>query len=433
MKAVYLKTMVCATVILVVCLASFAFITRYTAYDLWEGSGPLARLIPIGFEGTVHAYQTGGAQKLSTYIADFHTAYPNNHIYLLMDGVDLRTNSDLSDLKRQADSPWQRFHFFGPIFLTRSSPDRRYEFILTAEPLRSPFRTYAMYYVVLLFAVAILCWVLLFQFAAPLAELTGVVRSFGDGRLNSRVKSVRNDGIGELGQAFNQMADRIQALLAAERQLLQDISHELRSPLARLSVAAELTRNPEDRDSAISQIHKEIDRLTGLLEGLIQVTRAKSDAGTQSLSHVLLDELIRELIDDNAIEAAARECRLQLKGSAGLSLLADRELLRRAIENLLRNAIRYSPEHSTIEVEVIGTESSASISVRDYGPGVPAEALSQIFDPFFRVDDSRDMATGGMGLGLSISQRAVHLHHGQIRAENANPGLRISMDLPLNA
>jgi signal transduction histidine kinase len=116
-----------------------------------------------------------------------------------------------------------------------------------------------------------------------------------------------------------------------------------------------------------------------------------------------------------------------------LTLVADRELLRRAIENLLRNAIRYSPIGSTIEIDISGTVSNASISVRDYGPGVPTAALAHIFDPFFRVDGSRDMATGGIGLGLSITRRAIHLHHGQIWAENADPGLRVRMDLPLDA
>ena len=124
---------------------------------------------------------------------------------------------------------------------------------------------------------------------------------------------------------------------------------------------------------------------------------------------------------------------MQLHGSTNVNVEADKELLRRAVENLLRNAIRYSPAGKNIEIDVSGSASNASISVRDYGPGVPASALSHIFDPFFRVDNSRDMATGGIGLGLSITQRAIQLHHGQIRAENADPGLRVCMDLPLKA
>jgi two-component system sensor histidine kinase CpxA len=273
----------------------------------------------------------------------------------------------------------------------------------------------------------------MFQFAAPLNELAGVVRRFGDGELGVRVKLDRRDSIGDLAQAFNQMAERTQTLLQAERQLLQDISHELRSPLARLSVAAELTRDADERDSAVTQIHKEVDRLTELLEGLIQITRVEADPRVHKLGPVSVTDLVREVIDDCAIEANARGCHLDMRGWTKVTVEADKELLRRAVENLLRNAIRYSPAGKSIEIHVSGSASNASISVRDYGPGVPASALSHIFDPFFRVDHSRDMATGGIGLGLSITQRAIHLHHGQIRAENADPGLRVCMELPLKA
>ncbi len=431
MKSLYIKTMMWVTGILVVCLVLFIVISRYRVYDLWLDEAPLGKLVAEESQDAIHAYEMGGVENLSKYISKLERAYPTNRYYLLMNDIDLRTGSDASELRRQADSSWQRLRFAGPVLIRRSSPDGRYTFILASGPLSS-IGTYATYYLVFLLAVAVICWVLMFRFAAPLNELAHVVRSFGEGGLTARVQAVRRDSIGDLGRAFNQMADRIQALLAAERQLLQDISHEVRSPLARLAVAAELTRNSAERDAAISQIHKEVDRLTTLLEGLIQITRASSGAGTQPLNDVDLDALISELIEDCAIEATARGCPLRLHGTTGVTLAADRELLRRAIENLLRNAIRYSPVGSTIEIGINGTESNASISVRDYGPGVPTAALTNMFDPFFRVDGSRDAATGGIGLGLSITRRAIHLHHGQIWAENANPGLRVRMDLPLN-
>ena len=129
--------------------------------------------------------------------------------------------------------------------------------------------------------------------------------------------------------------------------------------------------------------------------------------------------------------ANARECRLILRGSSDLVLHGDRELLRRALENILRNAIRHAPEGTDIEITLNNTAMNASISVRDYGPGVPAEALTAIFTPFFRVDNSRNTATGGMGLGLSIAERAIRVHHGNLWAENAEPGLRVCVDLPV--
>jgi signal transduction histidine kinase len=343
------------------------------------------------------------------------------------------TGKDISDIQRMAEAKWERLHVGAPHVLARKTGDGQYVYIMEFATFSNNLRMYLLYYLVLLSAIALLAWVLMFQFATPLNELAEVVRRFGDGELDVRAKLDRRDSIGDLGQAFNQMAERTQTLLDAERQLLQDISHELRSPLARLSVAAELTRNSDEREGAVAQIHKEVDRLTELLEGLIQITRVEADPRVHKLAPVGVADLVREVIDDCAIEANARGCQLELHGSTRVTVQADKELLRRAVENLLRNAIRYSPAGKSIEVHVSGSASSASISVRDYGPGVPTSALSHIFDPFFRVDNSRDMATGGIGLGLSITQRAIHLHHGQIRAENADPGLRVCMELPLKA
>lgn len=431
MRSVYLKTMMLAAAVLVACLLVFALIGRHRAYSMWREDETLGEMLSAQFDRAILEYERGGAPSLSSYLTYLATTYPKNQYQFLADGKDPLTGSELSALRRMADSWREKLHLGAPIVIGRSSADGRYVFLFRLPEFHSNLPTYAMYYAVLLSAVAILCWVLVFQFAAPLNELVEVVRRFGNGQLTARVKFLRDDGIGDMGRAFNQMAGRIEKLLAAERQLLQDISHELRSPLARLSVAAELTRKEEDRDAAVAQIHKEVERLTELLESLIQITRAERGTGTQVFSDVPLDDLVREVIEDCAIEATARGCQLQLNGLTGLTLSADRELLRRAIENLLRNAIRYSLPGGKIEIDIRGTESNASITVRDYGPGVPAAALTHIFDPFFRVDGSRDMETGGMGLGLSITQRALHLHHGQVSAENANPGLRVHVHLPL--
>ena len=112
-------------------------------------------------------------------------------------------------------------------------------------------------------------------------------------------------------------------------------------------------------------------------------------------------------------------------------VLGNRELLRRAVENVLRNGIRYSPEQSTIDVSITEDGCAANIAVRDYGPGVPEDALTRIFDPFFRVEEARDASGGGSGLGLSIAKRAMQVHHGSITAENASPGLLVRIAIPL--
>ena len=139
-----------------------------------------------------------------------------------------------------------------------------------------------------------------------------------------------------------------------------------------------------------------------------------------------LDQLLTEIVEDCRVEASARDAEITLDGLAPRSMYGDREVLRRAIENVLRNAIRYSPSGGEIEVKLDGER----ISIRDHGPGVPEEALAKIFQPFFRLDDSRDTATGGVGLGLAIAQRAASLHHGKLWVENAHPGLRVWIELP---
>jgi two-component system sensor histidine kinase CpxA len=270
--------------------------------------------------------------------------------------------------------------------------------------------------------------------ANPLRVLAGKVEQFGRGDLAVRMQMKRNDEIGNLARAFDQMADRIGTLLTAERRLLQDISHELRSPLARLSFATELVRTADDREAAVARIKKEVTRLTSLVSSLLEVTRAEGDPSARSVQAVSLDGLLAEVVEDCRIEADARHCRVRLNRgedkSGPLEARGDGELLRRAFENVLRNAIRHAPEDTEVEVTLERHAPVSLVSVRDYGPGVPPELLPSIFQPFFRVDAARDNSSGGVGLGLAIAYRAIMLHSGRIWAENAAPGLVVRIELP---
>jgi two-component system sensor histidine kinase CpxA len=225
------------------------------------------------------------------------------------------------------------------------------------------------------------------------------------------------------------MAERIGTLLTSERRLLQDVSHELRSPLARLSFAAELAGTSENRGAAVSRLKKEIQRLTDLVDALLQ-TQAEGESRSIVEADVELSSLLSEIAEDCAVEAEARGCRVVLNGHSA-TIPGDRELLRRAVENVIRNAVRYSPKDSTIDVEYGADDHEAYISVRDYGPGVPHDSLGKIFEPFFRVDDSRNRSTGGVGLGLAIAHRAIVSHDGRIWAESADPGLIVRIEFPL--
>jgi two-component system sensor histidine kinase CpxA len=287
------------------------------------------------------------------------------------------------------------------------------------------------YYFLILIAVALVCWVLALNIATPLHDLARAVDRFGRGELGVRLKSRRTDEIGDLSRSFDRMAERIGTLMTAERRLLQDVSHELRSPLARLSFAAELTRSAPDRGAAVDRLKKEIDRLTSLVSALVEVTRAEGDPSVAHLEPLHLGDLVRNVVEDCRMDADARGCCIGLNGDLGLIFRGDRELLRRAVENVVRNAIRHTPQGSAVDVKMESVGPSVRIRICDSGPGVPEELLPQIFQPFFRVDDSRNISTGGVGLGLAIAYRAISVHHGRLSAQNTNPGLSVCIELPL--
>lgn len=276
---------------------------------------------------------------------------------------------------------------------------------------------------------AVLCYVLARHVTSPIRNMQKTVERFGDGDFTARVNSRRADELGQLGRTFDRMAERIDNLLKAQRRLLQDISHELRSPLARLGVAVELARGGADLDSSLNRIEREGTRLNTLVGELIQVTRGEGDPQGLATEQIRLDELVETIVDDTRIEAEKRHVILNASVSK-VTMEGNPELLRRAIENLVRNAIRYSPEQTTVDVSLSKVGSVYRVSVRDHGAGVPEESLSSIFDPFYRVEKDRGRTSGGVGLGLAIAKRAVELHRGTMRAQNVKPGLRVEIDLP---
>jgi two-component system sensor histidine kinase CpxA len=190
--------------------------------------------------------------------------------------------------------------------------------------------------------------------------------------------------------------------------------------------------NP-DPAAAIARANKEVERLATLIGELLQVTRAEGDPQSRNVSAVSLGAFLAELVESCRIEAEARGCKLNLRVAAHSTWSGDRELLHRAVENLIRNAISYSPQGASIDVELARENAEVVIRVRDYGPGVPETELDKIFRPFYRVEEHRGRNNGGVGLGLAIAQRAVAVHHGAIRANNASPGLVLEIRLPAPA
>jgi signal transduction histidine kinase len=268
----------------------------------------------------------------------------------------------------------------------------------------------------------------------PLAKLGEAAAGIAEGRLETRVgPSLRNrrDEIAGLARNFDVMAERIEALVTGQRRLLGDVSHELRSPLSRLIVALSLVKQGPAEEAAenLERIGLEARRLDTLIGQLLALTRIDSGVDRGSPAPLELTDLVQEIANDGDFEARARNRRVVIQTADACTLTGFEELLRSAVENVVRNAIRYTAEGTSVEISLQAGPSRALLRVRDYGPGVPENMLSEIFLPFRRVANGN---SEGAGLGLAIAERAVHVHRGTIRASNAQPhGLIVEIDLPL--
>lgn len=288
---------------------------------------------------------------------------------------------------------------------------------------------------------------------APTARLRRATQQLASGDLTARVGAqmgARRDELADLGGDFDVMAQRIQSLVVAERRLLGDISHELRSPLARMQVALDLANQTADEETRgfLARIEREGARLNELIGQLLALTRLETTGASAPREPVNLAELLAEVVGDADFEARSENRKVRVTSSQECFVSGNAQLLRSAMENVIRNATRYTREGTEIEVALQREEKAttsrrstpasrqggawAVINVRDYGPGVPEASLSKLFDPFYRVADARDRQSGGVGLGLSIAERAVRFHGGTIAATNApGGGLLMEIRLPL--
>jgi two-component system sensor histidine kinase CpxA len=303
-------------------------------------------------------------------------------------------------------------------------------------------RAQALRLLAVVLTAALACYGLARYVTRPLAILRSTTRALARGDLRVRVGDTmgrRTDEFAELGRDFDRMAARIDALLSAERRLLRDISHELRSPLARLNVALGLARQRAGGDTtALDRIEREAERLNLLIGQLLTLARLESGAAEPARADVDLAAVVREVVDDAAFEAQGRGRRVRLVTACDDAVVGDPELLRSAVENVVRNALRHTPESTTVDVALRhdGPHEAGQVcvAVRDHGGGVPEASLPYIFEPFYRVGDARTRAAGGVGLGLTIVDRTIRLHGGTVRAANApGGGLVVELRLPASA
>ena len=286
----------------------------------------------------------------------------------------------------------------------------------------------------------------------PLRSLARAFRTFTEGDLDTRLPVDGPSYWGRFDSAdvttlmanFNSMADRVTELIDAQKMLIRDISHELRSPVARLRMAVELAREDSSADQSVfDQMEQEAEKVNDLIGEMLTMSLLESTAQKPRLDSFHLQSLIEDLMETADFEASVRGCRIEFQASVTDSLMMGQsEMLSRAVENILRNAIRYTPPGGLIEVELssLNPHEAASVqsacgglkvSVRDTGPGIPVDHLSQIFRPFYRVDMARSESSGGFGVGLAIAERAVHLHGGKILASNRpTGGLDVQILLP---
>jgi two-component system sensor histidine kinase CpxA len=289
---------------------------------------------------------------------------------------------------------------------------------------------------VLLFTVAgaIFCYLISRYLTKPLYKLSEAAANIAEGRLDTRVDPSlkrRRDEIAELACNFDRMAERIESLITGQRRLLGDVSHELRSPLSRLIVALSLVKQGPAEEAAenLDRIGLEARRLDALIGQLLALTRIDSGVDRGSPAPFDLTNLVQEVANDGDFEARARNRTVMIKQADACTVTGFEELLRSAVENVARNAIRHTAEGTAVEMSLQNNGSRALLRVRDSGPGVPESMLSEIFLPFRRVANGNPE---GAGLGLAIAERAVSVHRGTIRAMNSSPGgLTIEIDLPL--
>ncbi len=280
-----------------------------------------------------------------------------------------------------------------------------------------------------------LCVVLARYLVGPIRNLQRAARKLARGDLEARVEgrvNKRRDELGELARDFDHMAEQVGSLMFAKERLLRDVSHELRSPLTRLQISLALARRKTPHAQAEhGRIEREIERLDQLIGQIIHFSRIQHNLANMTCEKIALNAMLQKLVDDGNFEAQARSKAVLLKEAQAIELVGVREFLSSAVENIIRNAIRFTPQGSQVEVRLSRVNGAARINIRDYGPGVPDEALQDLFEPFFRVDETRGKENDGTGLGMAIASTAVVTHKGTIKARNAKPGLEVIISLPL--
>jgi two-component system sensor histidine kinase CpxA len=432
-------------VILIVLLGS-----RLTGMRQVSAPNMYATVAPILAEEAVKAYESGGPEAFARFSQS--NGHDHERQLFLLDGFykDVLSRQLSNDGLRVAHAAKDgqivvlRGHIAAYKFVSTSG----HPYILMLN-LKSDLRQIwdallgegLPFGISLILLVTLLCFALAYHIASPIHSIQSTARRVAQGDLQARVPpsvSRRYDELAALAKDFDSMVNRLDSLIQTQKKLLNSVSHELRSPLARINLSLALlrTRFSADSDDLFQRLDRDVERIDLLMGQLLTLSRLEAGFSSAEREDVDFAQLVEEVAADGNFEAQAlgKSVSLQTTGSIVLPN-ADPHALRSACENIVRNAVRFTRPGSDVlivlEIDRGAPEPLASLSVRDHGPGVPEESLQTIFQPFFRISGDGE-ATEGNGLGLAIASEAIRLHRGTIRAENLRPeGFEIIIHLPV--
>ncbi|HYJ90584.1 MAG TPA: ATP-binding protein [Pyrinomonadaceae bacterium] len=286
----------------------------------------------------------------------------------------------------------------------------------------------------LLLTALLVCYALARYLSSPIGKIRQATQQLAEGNLRTRVADRigrRHDELAALARDFDLMAERIESLVTSQQRLLRDISHELRSPLARMNVALGIGKQKASPEVApqFERIESEADRLNVMIGRLLTLSKLESGAQDYEKEPVDLVEIVASVVDDADFEARPLGKSVNMNGDGSCIVEGNEALLRSAVENILRNAVRYTKEGTTIDVSVEHVGDKVKVAVLDHGGGVPESELKNLFKPFYRIGEARERSTGGIGLGLAIADRAIAAHEGTLTAKNTSDGLNVEIGL----
>lgn len=399
---------------------------------------------------SVQAYESGGEDQVRAYLSNLQDSQHVRAFLFDDEGKEIsgaRPPEWVEHIEQGRSRPSGFFRPFGPDRFLRQSAivanGKRYTLVTELPPgprmMFGPRGIPGPGILIAIISSGLVCYILARYLTKPVVRLRAAAQQLAAGDLSARAGAAgmrRHDEIAELVKDFDSMAGRLENMVHAQSRLWSNISHELRSPLARLNVALELARQrsgPEAK-SALERIELESSRLNEMIGRLLTIARLESGEEGLRKSTIYLQELVAEVAKDADFEAQTRTCHVEVTIDDDCTVSGNPTLLRSAIENVVRNAIRYTREGTKVQIALncSPNREMAVLTVTDSGPGVPEESIDKLFRPFYRIDDARGRHTGGVGLGLAITEGSVRLHGGTVKARNRpEGGLIVEIELPL--